>query len=340
MLPSYITRPFDKFRANGIGLSLLCGFVVTAYWATATHAADTTQYPTKPIRLIVPFTPGGGSDVPARLLATALTASMGQQVVVDNRAGASGILAGDLTAKALPDGYTLLLGSIGMLTIIPNFKKSLPYDPEKSFVPVSMLTATPTIVVVHPKLGANNLKELIALAKAKPGAISFGSSGNGSSTHLSGELFKAMAGVNITHVPYKGAAPAVVDLIAGQILLGFDTLASLAHVKAGRLKALAISTATRSPLLPDVPTVAEAAVPGYETSSWNGIVLPAGTPKAIVSRLNAEVVKALAIPDVRDRMQANGNTPKPTTPEAFGSHIRQERLRWAKVIRDANIQVE
>jgi tripartite-type tricarboxylate transporter receptor subunit TctC len=265
---------------------------------------------------------------------------MGQQMVVDNRAGASGILAGDLTAKAQADGYTLLLGSIGMLTILPNLKKSLPYDPEKSFVPVSLLTATPTIVVVHPKLGANTLMELITLAKAKPGTISFGSSGNGSSTHLSGELFKAMAGVDLIHVPYKGAAPAVVDLLAGQILLGFDTLASLAHVKAGRLKALAISTAARSPLLPDVPTVAEAGVPGYETSSWNGIVLPAGTPKSIVLRLNAEIFKALAIADVRDRMQANGNTPKPTTPEAFGAIIRQERARWGKVLRDAGIQVE
>ena len=328
-------------RVSACGLPLLCGLVAIASIASSAVAADTAQhYPAKPIRLIVPFAPGGASDVPARLLATALTASMGQQMVVDNRAGAGGILAGDITAKALPDGYTVLLGSIGMLTIIPNLKKSLPYDPEKHFAPVSMLTATPTIVVVNPKLGAANLKELIALAKTKPGAISFGSSGNGSSTHLSGELFKAMAGVQLTHVPYKGAALAVVDLLGGQIMVGFDTLASLAHVKAGRLKALAISTATRSPMLPDVPTVAEAAVPGYETSSWNGIVLPAGTPKAIVSRLNAEINKALAIAEVRDRMQANGNTPTPTTPEAFASLIRQERARWGKVIREANIVVE
>ncbi len=323
--------------ARGLCL-ILGGAVSAATCARAAHAAVT--YPAKPIRLIVPFSPGGGSDVPARLLATALTASMGQQVVVDNRAGAGGILAGELTARAVPDGYTVLLGSIGMLTIIPNFKKSLPYDSEKSFSPVSLLTATPTIVVVHPRLGANSLKELIALAKAKPAAISFGSSGNGSSTHLSGELFKAMAGVDLIHVPYKGAAPAVVDLLAGQILVGFDTLSSLAHVKAGRLKALAISTATRSPLLPDVPTIAEAAVPGYETSSWNGIVVPAGTPQAIVSKLNAEILKALALAEVRERMQANGNTPLGSTPEAFGNHIRQERARWGKLIRDANLRVE
>jgi tripartite-type tricarboxylate transporter receptor subunit TctC len=318
-------------------LCVVCGLVSAS---SSAQAADTSHYPNKPIRLIVPFAPGGSADVPARILANALTSSMGQQVVVDNRAGASGILAGELAAKALPDGHTILLGSIGMLTILPNLKKSLPYDPEKSFAAVSMLTATPTIVVVNPKLGANTLKDLIALAKAKPGTISFGSSGNGSSTHLSGELFKSMAGVDLVHVPYKGAALAVVDILAGQIMLGFDTLAALAHVKAGRLKALAISTSTRSPLLPEVPTVAEAGVPGYETSSWNGIVLPAGTPRAIVSRLNAETLKALAVPDVRERMQANGNTPSPTTPEAFGSFIRQERARWGKVIRDARIQVE
>lgn len=316
---------------------LLCGLAVVP---TAAQSAETTQYPTKPIRLIVPFAPGGSADVPARMLASAFTTSMGQQVVVDNRAGASGILAGELAAKALPDGHTILLGSIGMLTILPNLRKSLPYDPEKSFMPVSMLSTTPTIVVVHPKLGVNTLKELIALAKAKPGTISFGSSGNGSQTHLSGELFRAMAGLDLVHVPYKGAALAVVDLVGGQILLGFDTLASLAHVKAGRLKALAISTTTRSPLLPDVPSVAEAGVPGYETASWNGIVVPAGTPASIVARLNAEMGKALANPELRERMQANGNTPRHTTPEAFGSFIRQERARWGKLIRDANITVE
>ncbi len=316
---------------------------LAALVATAPALAQSQQvaaYPTKPLRLIVPFAAGGGTDIPARLLAGAMSASMGQQVVVDNRAGAAGILAGEMAAKAAPDGYTLLHGSIGMLTIIPNFKKSLPYDPEKSFVPVSLVAATPTLVVVHPKLGVNNLKELIALAKAKPGTISFGSSGTGSSTHLSGELFKSMAGVNLTHVPYKGAALAVVDLVAGQIMLGFDTLSSLAYVKSGRLKALAISTATRSPLLPDVPTVAEAALPGYETSSWNGIMAPAGTPVAMVARLNAEIVKALGLADVRERMLVNGNTATPSTPDVFGAFMRAERVRWAKVIREANIQVE
>ena len=302
-------------------------------------ATNHLQYPQKPLRLIVPFTPGGSADVPARLLATAISTETGQQVVVDNRSGASGIMAGDITAKAPADGYTILLGSIGMLTILPNLK-NLPYDPEKSFSPVSLVSTTPTIIVVNPKLGVNNLKELIALAKTRPGTISFGSSGNGSSTHLSGELFKSMAGVDLIHVPYKGAAPAVMDLLAGQILLGFDTLASLAHVKAGRLKALAISTASRSALLPDVPTVAEAAIAGYETSSWNGIVVPAGTPKPIVRRLNELIQKALVLPDVKDRMLSNGNTAKANRSEEFGVFIHFERERWGKVIREAHIQVE
>ncbi len=320
-----------------VWIGVFCAFAATSISA---YAADTAQYPTKPVRLIVPFAPGGGTDIPARLLASALSASLGQQFVVDNRAGAGGILAGELVARAPADGCTLLHGSIGMLTIIPNFKKNLPYDAQKDFAPVSRLTAAPTVIVVHPKLGVNHLKELIALAKAKPGTISFGSSGTGSSTHLSGELFKSMAGVNLNHVPYKGAALAVIDLLAGQIMLGFDTLSALTHVKAGRLKALAISTATRSPLLPEVPTVAEAAIPGYETSSWNGIMVPVATPKAIVTRLNTEILKAVALPDVRERMQVNCNTPVTTTPEAFGDFIRQERTRWGKVIRDANIQVE
>lgn len=252
-------------------------------------------------------------------------------------AGAGGIVAGDLASKALPDGYTLLMGSIGMLTIIPNLRKSLPYDPRKSFAPVSMVSNTPTIIVAQSSLPVNSLKDLIALAKAKPGSLSFGSSGIGTSTHLTGELFKAMAGIDLNHVPYKGAAPAVIDLLGGQIALIFDTMASLPHVKAGRLKALAISTATRSPLLPDVPTVAEAALPGFETMSWNGILVPAGTPRKIVSLLNAEIVNALNDPELRAQLEASTFV-KSSTPEEFGAFIEKERIRWAKVIRDARIQ--
>lgn len=287
----------------------------------------------------MPFAPGGAADVPARELANALTASLGQQVVVDNRAGAGGIVAGELAAKALPDGYTVLMGSIGMLTIIPNLRKSLPYDPGKSFAPVSMVTNTPTIIVARASLPANSLKELIALAKAKPGSLSFGSAGVGTSTHLTGELFKSMAGIDLNHVPYKGTAPAVSDLLGGQIALIFDTMSSIPHIKAGRLKAFEISTATRSPLLPDVPTVGEAALPGFETMSWNGIVVPVATPRKIVMLLNAEIVKALDQPDLRRRLEATSFV-RSSTPEYFGAFIEKERARWARVIRDANIQPE
>lgn len=303
-------------------------------------AAGESEYPVRPIRLIVPFTPGGSTDVPARGVANALTTSLGKQVVVDNRAGAAGVMAGELVSKAAPDGYTLLMGSIGMLAVLPNLRKSLPYDPQKSFAAVSMVSNTPTIIVAHPSLHVNSLRELIALAKAKPGTVSFGSPGFGSSSHLCGELFKAMAGVELNHVPYKGAAPAVTDLLGGQILLLFDTMASLPHIKAGRVKALAISTATRSPLLPDVPTVAEAALPGFETVSWNGIVVPAGTPRSIVLRLNSEIVKALNDPDLRERLESLSYIPRSSTPEAFGAFIGNERSKWAKVIRDAKIHAE
>jgi len=315
---------------------MCCAFLTLPLPAVAKEM----PYPIRPLRLIVPFAPGGSADVPARLLANALTNQMGQQIVVDNRSGAGGIIAAETVAKAQADGYTILLGSIGMLTIIPNLKKSLSYNPDIDFLPVSMLSATPTIIVVHPKLGVQSVRELISLANSKPGAISFGSSGTGSSTHLSGELFKSMAKVDLAHVPYKGAALAVLDLVSGQILLGFDTLASLAHVRSGRLKALAISTSNRSVLLPDVPTVAESGVPGYETSSWNGVMLPASTSKEIANRLYMEIVKAIAIPDVRDRMQANGNTPRSSTPLEFKKFIGEERMRWGKLIKEANIQVE
>jgi tripartite-type tricarboxylate transporter receptor subunit TctC len=318
---------------------LAAPLALAASLCTCRAVAAQADYPVKPIRLIVPFAPGGAADVPARGIANALTASLRRQVVVDNRAGAGGIVAGDLASKSLPDGYTLLMGSIGMLTIIPNLRKSLPYDPRKSFSPVSMVSNTPTIIVANASLPVNSLKDLIALAKAKPGSLSFGSSGIGTSTHLTGELFKAMAGIDLNHVPYKGAAPAVIDLLGGQIALIFDTMASLPHVKAGRLKALAISTATRSPLLPDVPTVAEAALPGFETMSWNGILVPAGTPRKIVSLLNAEIVNALNDPELRAQLETSTFV-KSSTPEEFGAFIEKERIRWAKVIRDAHIQID
>jgi len=338
-----IVRP-GAAREAGSHRAVACALMTTVvaaleFAAGHVRAAD-DAYPQRPIRLVVPFTPGGSTDVPARGVANALTASLGRQVVVDNRAGAAGIMAGELVAKAQPDGYTLLMGSIGMLAIVPHLRKSLPYDAQKSFSPVSMVTNTPTIIVVHPSLSVNTLQDLIALAKSKPGALGFGSPGIGSSAHLTGELFKALTGAQLNHVPYKGAAPAAADLLGGQIMILFDTMATLPYIRTGRVRALAISTATRSAVLPEVPTIAEAAVPGFETMSWNGIVAPAGTPRAIILRLNAEIVRALDDPAMRERLAVASYIPRSSTPEFFGAFIERERARWGRVIRDANIRVD
>ena len=313
------------------GLALLC----LASTITAPAFAD---YPDKPIRLIVPFAAGGATDVVARALANAMGRNIGQQVVVDNRPGAGGILAGTVVAKAPPDGYTLMMGSIGMLSIGPNLRSDLPYSVKDSFMPVALVSATPNIIVANPALAANNLRELIALAKSEPGRIAFGSSGPATSTHLSGELFQSMAGIKLTHVPYKGGSQALTDLLGGQIPLMFDTMSAVQAVKSGRLKALAITSERRSPLLPDVPTVAEAGLPGYRTSSWNGIMAPAGTPREIVARLNAEVNKAVSSPDVQKSLANEGSETRGGTAEDFGRFIAEETQRWGKLIRDANIK--
>ncbi|MES2975415.1 MAG: tripartite tricarboxylate transporter substrate binding protein [Pseudomonadota bacterium] len=315
-------------------LALLCAAICMAGMAGPALA----DYPDKPIRLIIPFAAGGATDVVGRALANAMSRNMGQQVVVDNKPGAGGILAGTLLVKAPPDGYTILMGSIGMLSIGPNLRSDLPYSIKDSFVPVAQVSATPNIIVAHPSLKANNLRELIAQAKAEPGKIPFGSSGPATSTHLSGELFQAMAGVKLVHVPYKGGAQALNDLLAGQIPLMFDTMSAVQSVKAGKLKAFGITSDKRSPLLPDVPTVAEAGLPGYKTSSWNGIMAPAGTPREVVARLNAEINKALSSPDVQKSLAADGSETRGGTAEEFGRFIADETQRWGKLIKDAGIK--
>jgi tripartite-type tricarboxylate transporter receptor subunit TctC len=302
--------------------------------------AARAAFPDRPIRLVVPFAAGGATDVIGRAVAQAMSRSMGQQIVIDNRPGAGGVIAGTFVANSPPDGYTLLLGSIGMLAIGPNLRHDTPYNVATSFAPVSLLSATPNLIVVHPSLQVDNLRQLIDLAKANPGKIAFGSSGLATSTHLSGELFQAMAGVKLVHVPYKGGAQALSDLMAGQIRLMFDTMASVPAIKAGKLKALAITSDKRTPLLPDVPTVQEAGLPGYHTSSWNGLMAPAATPRAVVDRLNQEVLKALAQPDVRRALTADGSEVTGSTPEEFGHTIAEETRRWGKLIRDAGIHVE
>ena len=296
------------------------------------------EYPERPIRLIVPFAAGGATDVVGRALATAMSKNMGQQVVVDNKPGAGGILAGNLLVKAAPDGYTLILGSIGMLSIGPNLRSDLPYSIKDQFVPVAQVSSTPNLIVAHPSLKANNLAELIQLAKTEPFKIAYGSSGPATSTHLSGELFQSMAGVKLTHIPYKGGSQALNDLMAGQIPLMFDTMSAVQAVKAGKLKAFAITSDRRSNLLHDVRTVAVAGLPGYKTSSWNGVLVPAGTSKEIVSKLNAEINKALSSPDVQKSLVADGSEPRGGSAEEFSKFIVDETARWGKLIKDAGIK--
>ena len=304
-------------------------------------SARAQDYPNKPVRLVVPFSPAGTTDVLARLVGERLSASLGQQFVVDNRPGAAGNIGTAQVAKAEPDGYTLLMGTVGTHAINSSIYPTLPYDPVKDFAPVTLVATVPNVLVVNPEVPANSVKELIALAKEKPGELNFASSGNGTSIHLSGELFKTMAGVDMVHVPYKGSGPAVVDLLGGQVDMMFDNLPSSApQIKAGKLRPLAVTTKERSPMLPDVPTMAEAGVPGFESYSWFGILAPAGTPEAIVNKLQGEIAKALADPAMRERFAEVGAVPVGDTPAEFADLIAAETAKWAKVVEEAGVKLE
>ena len=306
--------------------------------ASLVHAQD---YPSKPVRFVVPFAPGGTTDVLARLVGEKLSASLGQQFVVDNKPGAGGNVGTAQVAKAEPDGYTLLMGTVGTHAINASIYPSLPYDPVQDFAPVTLVATVPNVLVVNLEVPANSVAELIALAKEKPGELNFASSGNGSSIHLSGELFKAMTGVDIVHVPYKGSGPAVVDLLGGQVEMMFDNLPSSApHIKAGKLRPLGVTSKERSPTLPDVPTIAEAGVPGYEALSWFGVLVPAGTPDAVVTRLQQEIAKILADPAMRERFAELGAVPVGDTPAEFAAFIGSETAKWADVVQKAGITLE
>jgi tripartite-type tricarboxylate transporter receptor subunit TctC len=303
--------------------------------------AKAQDYPSKPIRLVVPFAAGGATDVLARLVGERLTASLGQQVVVDNRPGAGGNIGSDLVARAEPDGYTILMGAVGTHAINPSLYPKMPYDPVKDFAPVTLVASVPNVLVVNPEVPANSVQELIDLAKANPGELNFASSGNGTSIHLSGELFKAMTGTDIVHVPYKGSGPAVTDLLGGQVQMMFDNMpSSLPHVKAGKLRALGVTSAKRSPALPEVPTIAEAGVPSYDATSWFGILAPAGTSEPVVTRLQGAIVQALGEPEMRQRMADLGAEPVGDTPAEFGQFIAAEIAKWAKVVNDAGVKLE
>ena len=313
-------------------------FLVTL---AGTLPACAQEYPRKAIRLIVPFAPGGGNDTVARAIAQSAGTSLGQPVVVDNRAGAGGMLGAELAARAPPDGYTLFLGGVGSHAINPNLHAKLPYDPVKDFAPITLIASAPSVLVVNPSLPARTLAEFTALAKASPGRINYASNGNGSSAQLAAVLYESMAGVQMVHVPYKGLAPALVDLLAGEVQAMFSSVVAIVpNIKAGRLRALAVTGKRRAALLPEVPTLDESGVPGYEAGSWYGILAPAGTPQAVVAKLHEAIVRALAQPEVRERLVSEGAEVIGSTPEAFAAHITAELARMGKLIRDAGIRME
>jgi tripartite-type tricarboxylate transporter receptor subunit TctC len=318
-------------------------FIAIAATATAlsvSGALNAQTFPSKSITIVVPASPGGAIDLAARLIGQKLTESTGQPVVIDNKAGATGIIGTDFVAKSVPDGHTLALVASSH-AINPSMKKVLPFDTLKSFEPVVITHVVPLMLVVSPTLPVKTLKELVAYGKANPGKLSFASSGLGGAPHFSGELFKTMAGIDMVHVPYKGSTLAHPDLISGRTSLMFDTVAAInTQVKSDKVRALAVTTAKRSAVALDVPTMAEAGMSGYETSTWGGILAPAGTPKAVVAKLNAEINKALSAPDVRQRLQEAGIEVGGGTPQQFGSFIQSEMIKWAKVAKDADIQPE
>jgi len=302
-------------------------------------AFSAEPYPVRPIRMVVGFAPGGGTDLTARPVAQKLSELLGQQVIVDNRPGAAGNIATEQVAKAAPDGYTLLMGTIAALAINPSLYGNLRFDPETDLAPVIQVVDATNVLAVHPSVPASSVKELIALAREK--SLSAGSSGIGATGHLSIELFNLMAGVKLVHVPYKGGGPAMADLVGGQVNLIFATTASaIPHLKSGRIKGIAVTTAKRSALLPDMPTISEAGLDGFDANNWYGLVVPAKTPRAIIEQLNAEVTKVLNMPDVKTTLFNQGLDPAPGTPEQFGAYIRSERAKWAKVIKESGAKAE
>ena len=303
-------------------------------------AAQADTYPSRAVRLIVPFPPGGGTDIVARSLSARLTESLGQQVVIDNRGGAGGNIGAELAAKAAPDGYTLFMASATQAINVTLYR-DLTYDLAKDFAPVSLVATLPYTLVCHPALAATSIKALVQAAREKPGQLNYSSAGSGTGTHLAMEMFKTAAGVNFVHVPYKGSAPAVTDLLAGQVQLMFGNTASvLPQIKAGRLRALAVTGLTRSPLLPDVPTVAESVVPGFEVIQWYGVLAPARTPPRLIARLNGEIAGAIARPELKTRLHGEGAEATGNTPQQYAAFIRAEIAKWAKAVRESGARVD
>ena len=328
-------------KGAAISLRTLRDCFVTAFLAmTVCASAFAQQYPTRAVRIVVPFPPGGGTDIISRTIAQKLSESWSQPVVVDNRGGANGIIGTDLGAKSKPDGYTLLV-VIATHAINPSLYKKLPYDTASDFAPITLMAQYPFIVTTHPSLPARNVKELIALARSRPGQLSYASSGNGSGPHLGFELFKSMAKIDAVHVPYKGAGPANVDLISGQVQIFLNNfLAAMPHIKSGRVKVLAVTSTKRSRAMPELPTVAESGLPGYEVIGWYALLAPAGTPQAILTKVHVDVGNALRVPNVYERLASEGAEPVASTPDAFAKFLNAEIKKWAKVVKDAGVTPE
>ena len=315
--------------------TLLASLAVAAAGALPLGALA-QNFPTKPITIIVPFSAGGTTDILARIVGQGLTTELGQSVVVDNKPGAGGNIGGSLAAKAAADGYTLFMGTVGTHAINQSLYKKMPFDPVKDFAPLSRVATVPNLLVAHPSQPFKTVKEMIAYAKANPGKITYGSPGSGASPHVSGELFKRMTGTDLLHIPYQGSAPAMTDLLGGQTSVMFDNMPSaIQHVRSGKLRPIAVTTAKRSPELPDVPTIAEAGVPGYEATSWFGMFAPAGTPKPVLDKLHAALIKVLNQADVKKKIAEQGGDVVAETPDQFAAFIKAESVKWGKVVKES-----
>ena len=324
-----------KFKSHWLGIAL---FSALSLCATDGFAQG---FPNKPARIVVPFPPGAATDILARLLAQKLTEAWGQAVVIDNKPGAGSIIGAQAVASAPPDGYTLFMGHIGTHGANPALYAKLPYDPVKDFAPITLLVSIPNLLAVHPSLGVNSVAELIALAKSKPGVLNVGSPGVSTSAHLIISLFRSVTGADMTHVPFKGAAAAMQGIVNGDVQVAFDTVTSLLpHVRAGRVKALAVTSKERSASAPEVPALAEAGVPGFDVSTWFALFVPAGTPRVVIDKLNADVVRVMQAKDLADRLVTMGMANTSGTPEQLAAHVASEIARWGKVVKEANIKVE
>lgn len=318
-------------------LLLGCSLALGSFTVFVAHSQP---YPTRPIRLVVPYPPGGGTDIIARIVGQKLTDNLGQQIIVDNRGGAGGTIGTDIVAKSVPDGYTILMAPTSHV-INPSIYSKLPYDTVKDFVPITFAVSATILLVVHPSVPAKSVKELIALAKARPGQLNFGSAGNGTVFHLAAELFKRQAGIDMVHVPFKGGGPTIANLVAGQVSLAFETMLALSpFLKAGRVRALAVASAKRSSVMPELPTIAELGFPSIVAENWYGVYAPAGTSKTIISRLNTEIVKILRAQEVKERFQGLGTEVVASTPEELAEYIRSEIEKWSKTAKEAGARVD